>query len=74
MLVRQRDWPDPHGYRPIFKFFPMKDHVNSTIKDTPPVTGLTMEQMIGMFPEMEDVVDDEKCWVEIPDILSIASL
>ncbi len=36
------------------------------ITDIPKMMSLTMEQMIGMFPEMEDVVDDEKCWVDIP--------
>ncbi|WP_313154629.1 hypothetical protein [Sphingobacterium multivorum] len=28
--------------------------------------GLTLPQMMQLFPEMGDVVDDEKCWVEIP--------
>lgn len=28
--------------------------------------GLTMPQMMLLFPEMGDVVDDEKCWVDIP--------
>ncbi|WP_293956111.1 MULTISPECIES: hypothetical protein [unclassified Sphingobacterium] len=28
--------------------------------------GLTLSQMMQLFPEMGDVVDDEKCWVEIP--------
>ncbi|WP_286768679.1 MULTISPECIES: hypothetical protein [Sphingobacterium] len=27
---------------------------------------LTMSQMMQLFPEIGDVVDDEKCWVEIP--------
>lgn len=44
----------------------MKDNVNTKITDTPQMMSLTMEQMIGMFPEMEDVVDGEKCWVDIP--------
>ncbi|MGE8290284.1 MAG: hypothetical protein ACN6ON_01350 [Sphingobacterium sp.] len=44
----------------------MNDIVNRKITDTPQMMGLTMEQMIGMFPEMGDVVEDEKCWVDIP--------
>ncbi|WP_279634419.1 MULTISPECIES: hypothetical protein [Sphingobacterium] len=44
----------------------MKDTRDSMVIDSPQIMGLTMEQMIGMFPEMDDVVDDEKCWVDIP--------
>lgn len=44
----------------------MNENVLEMNADSDADLGFSVTQMIQMFSEMGDIVDDEKCWVDLP--------